>query len=140
MAVWALAPALAGTALASAALAATPLANESVATFEGQLNRHQVRVVSLQTNAHTLHVALKDGRKMRVAFPSSEQRRLVGQVESRGVRVKVSKVKSPPAKTRYIVGGVAIVAIAAVVAGLLLFMRRRRLREEEEGPRASARA
>jgi ATP-dependent Zn protease len=135
-----LAAAVSVLALSPAALAAASAPSESLATFEGQLNGRQVSVVSLHTAAHTFHVTLANGRKAIVAFPASEQQRLVGEVKAKGVTVKVAKVKPPPHKLRYIVGGAAIVVIILAVASLLLFRRRRRLREEEEGPRGLAHA
>ncbi len=101
--------------------------------FEGQLRGHQVRSVTLHTKAHDFHTTLKDGRKVVVAFPSSQQQRLLGDVRAAGVAVKVPKVKAPSHKRRYIVIGGAIVVIVLAMAGLLLFLRRRRAHDEEYG-------
>lgn len=117
------------------ALAAASLTDESLAAFEGQISGHQVRAVSLVTSAHTFHVALKNGRKMRVAFPAAEQQRLVSEIKSAGITVKVAAVKPAAAKTRYIVGGV-VIALIVLAGGGWLLLRRKRMREEEEGPGA----
>ena len=88
--------------------------------FEGQLNGHRVRAVTLRTKAHTLHVTLEDGRVVKVVFPSSQQQQLVSEIGAKGITVKVAKVKSPSHKRRYIVGVVVIVVIVLAVVGLLL--------------------
>lgn len=124
---------------ATPTLAATPLAEESLAIFEGQLSGHRVSAVTLHTKAHTFHASLTDGRRVSIAFPPSQQQRLVKDVRARGIAVKVAKVQPPSHKRRYIVGGVVIVVIILAVAGLLLRARERRMREDEEGPRAPAR-
>jgi ATP-dependent Zn protease len=124
---------------ATTALAASPPPIESIVVFEGQLNGHQVSAVTLRTRAHTFHVTLTDGRKVRIAFPPSQQQRLLNDIETKGIAVKVAKAQPPPShKLRYIVGGIVIVAVVVAVVGLLLYMRRRRLREEEEWPGAPA--
>ncbi len=123
--------ALASTATA---LAATPLPQESLATFEGQLNGHQVTAVTLHTKAHTFHASLKDGSRISIAFPSSQQQRLEGDIRAQGIVVQVAKVQPPPShKLRYIIGAVVIVAIVLAAVGLLS-VRRRRMREDEHGP------
>jgi len=114
---------------AASASAATPAVKESLVIFEGQLNGHQVSAVTLRTKAHTFHVTLKDGRVVKVVFPSAEQQRLIQDLGAEGITVKVAKVSSPSHKRRYIVGGVVIVVIILAVVGLLL-RRRRRMREE----------
>jgi ATP-dependent Zn protease len=120
---------------AATAMATAPPASESLATFEGQLNGHQVSAVTLFTASHTFHVTLTDGHKVRIAFPVSQQQRLVSGIGARGITVKVAKAKSPPPhKLRYIVGGIVIVVIVLCIAGWLLLSRRRQTREEEWGP------
>jgi ATP-dependent Zn protease len=116
---------------ATTAQAETPPPKESLAIFESQLNGHQVSAVTLHTKAHTFHALLTDGRKVIIAFPSSQQQQLVSDIGAKGITVKVAKVQPPPShKRRYIVGGVMIVAIVLAAVGLLL-RRRRRMREEE---------
>ncbi len=124
--------------LATTALAATPPPSESLVIFEGQLNGHQVSSVTLHTKAHTFHASLTDGRRVIIAFPSSQQQQLVNDVRAKGITVKVAKVQPASHKRRYIVGGVVIVVIILAVVGVLLLTRRRRMREEEEGPGAPA--
>jgi ATP-dependent Zn protease len=136
VAVAVIALAVGALAFAPSALAAASLTNESLATFEGQLNGHRVMRVSLLSSSHALHVTLRNGRKMRVVFPASEQQRLVSEIRSEGVTVKISNAKPAHAKTRYILGGVAI-ALVLLGGGGWLLLRRRRMREEEQGPRAS---
>ena len=111
--------------------AATPLPQESLTIFEGQLNGHQVSAVTLHTKTHTFHASLTDGRRLSIAFPASQQQRLEGEIRAQGIAVQVAKAQSPPShKRRYIVGGAVIVAIVLGIA-IWLLMRRRRLREEE---------
>jgi ATP-dependent Zn protease len=123
-------------ALASATptLAATPLPQESLVIFEGQLNGHQVTAVTVHTKTHTFHISLKDGRRISIAFPASQQQRLEGDIRAQGIAVQVAKVQPPPShKLRYIVGAIVIVLIVLAIVGLL-YMRRRRTREDEQGP------
>ena len=122
-------------ATATPALAASQAAQEGVVVFEGQLNGHQVKAVVLHTRAHSFRVTLRNGRKVSVAFPASEQQRLLEEVEAHGVAVKVAKAQPPSHTRRYVAIGVAVVLVIALAAGAWLFMRRRRIREEEEGPR-----
>jgi ATP-dependent Zn protease len=121
---------------ATSALAAMPLPRESLVTFEGQLNRHQVSAVTLHTKVHTFHASLTDGHRVSIAFPSSQQQRLEGDIRARGIAVQVAKVQSPPShKRRYIVGAVVIVVVVLAIVGLLLLSaRRRRMHEDEQGP------
>ena len=115
------------------ALATMTPTNESIVVFEGQLDGHRVSSVMLHTKAHTFHASLKDGRKVSIAFPTSRQKQLEGDIRAQGIAVKVAKVQSPSHKLRYIVGGIAVVVIILVAVGLL-YARRRRIREDEEGP------
>ncbi len=119
---------------------ASKLEKESVSTFEGQLNGHQVHVVSLHSSASTFHIALVDGRKLVVSYSDSEKQRLLEEIKAKGITVKVAKTSAPSHKLRYIVGAIVIVVIVLVVVALL-YTRRRRLREEEGGgaPAAGAR-
>ncbi len=110
------------------ALAATSIPSESLVTFEGQLNGHQVSKVTLFTKAHSFRVTLVDGHIVRVAFPSAEQQRLINDARAKGITVKVATGEPPSHKRRYIAGGVVIVLI---VVGLLAYLRRRRTRNEE---------
>lgn len=119
---------------ATPTLAATPLPREGLVTFEGQLNGHQVTAVTVHTKAHTFHVSLKNGRRISIAFPASQQQRLEEDIRAQGIAVQVAKVQPPPShKLRYILGAVVLVAIVLAVAGLL-YVRRRRTREDEQGP------
>ena len=111
------------------ALAATSIPSESLVTFEGQLNGHQVSKVTLfAKNSHSFRVTLVDGHIVRVAFPSAEQQRLINNAKAKGITVKVATGEPPCHKRRYIAGGVVIVLIGV---GLLAYLRRRRTRNEE---------
>jgi hypothetical protein len=100
-----------------------------------------VSTVTLHTKVHTFHASLTDGRRVVVAFPSSQQQQLVSDIRAKGVTVNVAKVQSPSHKRRYIVGAVVIVVIVlAAVVGLVRSARRRSMREAEEGPRAPTRS
>jgi ATP-dependent Zn protease len=116
------------------AIAAEQTAQESVTVFEGQLHGHQVHAVTLHTKAHKLRVTLKDGSKVSVVFPASDQQRLLEDVRSRGITVKMTTAQPPSHTRRYLAIGVAVVLIIVLAAGAWLFMRRRRMRDEEYGP------
>lgn len=116
---------------AATALATTQPTNESIAVFEGQLNGHQVRTVTLHTKAHAFHALLTDGDRAIVAFPSSQQQRLVGEIRAGGVTVNVAETQSPSHKRRYIVGGLVVVVIVLAIVGMLALSRKHRTREEE---------
>jgi ATP-dependent Zn protease len=117
------------------AVAAEQTAQEGIVVLEGQLYGHQVRAVTLHTKAHKLRVTLKDGSKVSVVFPASEQQRLLEDVRGHGVTVKVTTAQPPSHTRRYVAIGVAAVALVALALGVWLYLRRRRMREEEYGPR-----
>jgi ATP-dependent Zn protease len=116
---------------AATAPAATQPANESITVFEGQLNGHQVRTVTLHTKAHTFHALLTDGDRTIVAFSPSQQQQLVDEIRAKGVTVNVTKAQASSHKRRYIVGGLVVVLIVLAVVGVLALSRKRRTREEE---------
>lgn len=117
-------------ALAGAAGAAK-LSQESMTTFQAQLNGGQVHAVVFHERVHKLHVSLSDGRKVVVVYAAAQQPQLLAQIKAKGVRVKFAKQKAAKKpvhhKLRYIVGGIAIAVIVVVVA-VLLVDRRRKLR------------
>lgn len=127
---------LAPVAVAAATAAATTApVKESVVAFEGQLNGRRVQAVVLHTEAHRLRVTLSDGRKVTVAFPASEQQRLLEDARAHGVTVKVAKVEPPSHKRRDIAIGVGIVIVVIAIAlGIWLLVRKRRMRAELYGP------
>ena len=110
---------------------------ESVATFEHQLDGAQILAVTLHTNTHAFHAALKDGGKVRVLFEPSQQQQLLNAVKAHGITVKVAKVQTPSHTRRDIVIiAVVVVVIVLILVAIWLLMRRRRMREEEFGPGA----
>ena len=112
----------------------TTVPQESLVVFEGQLNGHLVRGVTLHTKAHKLHIALTNGSKAVIVLPASEQQRVLADAKAHGVTVKVAKTHPASHKRRYlIIGGVVVVAIA-LAAVVWLLVRRRRAREEQYGP------
>lgn len=113
------------------ALAVTQPANESIAIFEGQLDGHQMRTVTLHTKAHAFHALLTNGDRVIVSFPSSQQQRLIDEIRTKGITVNVAKAQSSSHKRRYIVGGLVVVVIVLAVVGVLALSRKRRTREEE---------
>jgi ATP-dependent Zn protease len=115
--------------------ATTQPTNESIAVFEGQLDGHQVRTVTLHAKAHAFHASLTDGDRTIVAFSPSQQQRLVDEIRAKGVTVNVAKAQASSHKRRYIVGGLVVVVVVLAVVGVLALTRRRRMREEE-GPQA----
>jgi hypothetical protein len=126
-------------AMTATALGATPVhfEAESLSALEGQLNQHQVHVLSFHPAAGTghIHVSLNDGRHMTVLYTSEEQAHLIAVANADGARVVIAKAKPKAAAKpvhhtlRYIAGGIVVVVIIVVVA-VLLVDRRRKLGEE----------
>jgi hypothetical protein len=116
---------------ATTALATSQPANESITVFEGQVDGHEVRTVTLHTKAHDFHALLTDGDRVIVAFLPSQQQRLVEDIRTKGVTVNVAKAQSSSHKRRYIVGGLVVVVIVLAIVAVLALSRKRRMREEE---------
>jgi hypothetical protein len=114
---------------------------ESLPALEAQLHKHEVHAVTFHPTPAPghIHVSMNDGTHYTVVYAAGEQARLVTLASSNGARYTVATVKPKAAKSthhtlRYIVGGIAIVAIVVVVA-VLLVDRRRKL-NEGGGPEA----
>ncbi|HEY2536549.1 MAG TPA: hypothetical protein VGI24_06150 [Solirubrobacteraceae bacterium] len=108
---------------------------EGLPPLEVQLHKHEVHAVTFHPTPAPghIHVSMNDGRHYTVIYSASDQARLITLVSSNGARYTVATVKPKAAKSthhtlRYIVGGIAIVAIIVVV-GVLLVDRRRKLGE-----------
>jgi hypothetical protein len=108
---------------------------ESLPALEAQLHKHEVHAVTFHPTPAPghIHVSMNDGKHYTVVYTANEQARLVTLATANGARYTVATVKPKAAKSthhtlRYIVGGIAIVAIVVVVA-VLLVDRRRKLNE-----------
>jgi hypothetical protein len=129
---------LAGTVVAdgSAQAATVRYQRESLKAFEGQLSAGQIETAVFNKKAHSLHLLLRDGRHVRVSYPSHEEPQLAAKLEAKGISVQVEKTKKPAKavhhKLRYIAGGIVIVVIV-VVAAVLFIDRRRKLNEAGGG-------
>jgi len=118
---------------AGAAAAVVKYQRESAAAYEQQLAAGEIRAATFNHKVRSLHLVLKDGRRMLVKYASGEGPKLTNQLRAKGVPVTVlthkQAVKESGAtpvhhKLRYIVGGIAVGVIVVVVA-VLLFNRRR---------------
>ena len=108
---------------------------ESLPALEAQLHKHEVHAVTFHPTPAPghIHVSMNDGTHYTVVYATGEQAHLVALATANGARYTVATVKPKAAKSthhtlRYIVGGIAIVAIVVVVA-VLLVDRRRKLNE-----------
>jgi hypothetical protein len=114
---------------------------EGVAAYEVQLHKGEVHALTFHPGTPTghLHISMSNGTHFTVAYPSSEQAKLVARAEADHARVQIAAVsvkKTAPVKhkLRYIAGGILIVVIIVVLI-VLLIGRRRAL--AEEGPKPS---
>lgn len=104
---------------------------ESLQTYEGQLHHGQVHALTFHSGTPTghLHISLNNGGHLTVAYPSSDQARLVAQAQAANARVKIAaavtkKTAAVHHKLRYIAGGILIVVIIIVLVVLLIGRRR----------------
>lgn len=116
---------------------------ESLPALQAQLHKHEVHAVTFHPTPAPghIHVSMNDGRHFTVVYAAGEQAHLVALATAGGARYTVATVKPKAAKSthhtlRYIVGGIAIVAIV-VVAAVLLVDRRRKLGEGGGGAEAA---
>jgi hypothetical protein len=113
---------------------------EGVAAYEAQLHKGEVHALTFHPGTSTghLHISMNNGTHFTVAYPSSEQAKLVAQATADHARVLIATVqvkKTAPVKhkLRYIAGGILIVVIVVVLI-VLLIGRRRALAEGGERP------
>lgn len=106
--------------------------SESLPALEAQLHKHEVHAVTFHPTPAPghVHVSMNDGRHYTVVYATGEQAHIVALATEGGARYTVATVKPKAAKSthhtlRYIVGGIAIVAIVVVVAVLLVDRRRK---------------
>ena len=101
---------------------------ESRAAFESQLKAGQIKEAEFNKVAQHLHLLLRSGKHMLVAYPGHEEPKLQAMLLADGVPVTIeyTPVKATVHHTlRYIAGGALIVVVLALIA--LLVWRRRRL-------------
>jgi hypothetical protein len=142
----ALCVALGVTVLAVPAGAATVhFQKESVQAYEGELHHGEVHAVTFHPGTPTghLHISLNNGGHMTVAYPASQQGKLVAQARAANARVKIAtaqtkKTAAVKHKLRYIAGGVLIVVIVVVLVVLLIGRRRAVAGEGPKPPGESA--
>lgn len=112
---------------------------ESEATFKEQLASGQIATARINKRRRTVHIRLKDGRRVSVRYPAKQEARVRAELLAKGVPVKVlqkseavaeQKAKPHHHKLRYIVGGAVLVLI--VILGTLFYFWRRRKRERRE--------
>ncbi len=101
---------------------------ESMQAYEQQLAAGQIKSVSFRRKVLSMHLTLKDGRRVHVSYPPHGEVKLVAELKAKGVPARAVK-NTASHKRRYIAAGIAIVVVIAVVVALLV--RRRRRREEE---------
>ncbi|MHB8492493.1 MAG: hypothetical protein ACYDA6_09835 [Solirubrobacteraceae bacterium] len=102
---------------------------ESRSTFESQLRAHQIREAEFNKVAEHLHLLLRDGHHVYIAYPGHEQPALQHLILAAGVPVSIEVAASKAGAThhtlRYIVAAILVVALFVLAA--LLIARRRRL-------------
>jgi hypothetical protein len=130
IALFAVALALLPTSLVFAA-AAPKYVKESYATFQSQLGSGQVRAVTFNKKAHSLHITLITGALMLASYPPEQYKTISAQIKAKGVPVAIEHTKKAGTTTttthhklRYIAAGVLVVVIV-VIALVLGFNRRR---------------
>jgi hypothetical protein len=109
----------------------THFRHESVKEFEKQLIAGQVAAATFNKKAHTLHLALKDGKHMLVRYPSHEEPKLAAELRVKGPSAQTaenqrtaSKAKAADHTLRYIAGGIVAILVGILVAALLVKRRR----------------
>jgi len=136
--------ALAATTTTTASI--TPrFTKESYTTFQTQLADGQVRAVTFNKKAHSLHITTTDGKLLLASYPPEQYKTIHAQITAKGVPVTIEKVKKAGTTTtttthhklRYIAAGI-LVLVVIVIALVLGFNRRRP--PAEQGPDAPAAA
>ena len=121
---------------AGAAAAVPKYQQESAATYEQQLAAGEIRAATFNRKVRSLHLTLKDGRRMLLKYGPKEGGKLTTQLKAKGVPVTVlthsqAVKESGPTpvhhKLRYIAGGIVLAVI--VVVGAVLLINRRRQRQ-----------
>jgi hypothetical protein len=130
-------------AVSVASAAAVRFTHESFQDFQRQLSAGQVKAVTFNKKAHTVHVTLGDGRHVLASYPPREEPSLAAQIQAKGATVTVqkkNKAKAVHHKLRYIAAGVLLVLIVIVAAVLALNRRRPPAREPVPGAAGAASA
>jgi hypothetical protein len=117
-------------AFAAKSEASTHFTLESVQVYEKQLAGGQIMVARFNPKKHSIHLTLKDGRKVRVVYPPQQRGKYTAALKASGVTISASKAPSPSHKRRYIFGGIALVVLIVVVVGVVLVLRRKRANAE----------
>jgi hypothetical protein len=101
---------------------------EGFKAYEAQLAHAEIRAVTFNKKAHTMHVTLVNGRHALVKYPSHEEPTLAAALEAKGVAVTVKKHAKKTAAVhhtlRYIAGGILVLVILAILIVLLVGRRR----------------
>lgn len=114
------------------AAATTPtFTKESYTTFQSQLASGQVRAVTFNKKAHSLHITVTKGGPFLASYPPLQYKTISAQITAKGVPVTIEHVTkagtTKPAahhKLRYIAAGVLVVVV--IVIALVLGLNRRR--------------
>jgi hypothetical protein len=108
---------------------------ESMAQFEKQLAKGEIHAATFNKVPHSLHLSMNDHRHLLVVYPPTEYKKIVAQLQAKGVPEAVEKhaqaaAKPAKHKLRYIAGGILVLVILVVLI-VLLVGRRRELTEEQ---------
>jgi hypothetical protein len=124
-------------AASAAAITVFHFTPESMSQYQRQLAAGQIHAATFNKVAHTLHLSMNDHNHFIVTYPPLQYRKIVAELEGKGVPVAVEKYHKAAAKPvhhklRYIAGGIIIVVVVVVL--LVLLVGRRRSLLESEGP------
>jgi len=126
------------------AAAITPtFTKESYTTFQSQLASGQVRAVTFNKKAHSLHITVTKGGPFLASYPPLQYKAISAHLTAKGVPVTIEHVTktgtaAPAAhhKLRYIAAGVLVVVVIVIV--LVLGLNRRRPPADEAGDAPAA--
>jgi hypothetical protein len=120
--------------LAGAAEGTITYEHESQKAYEQQLASGQIQSAQFNKRVRSLHLTLKDGRRVLYKYPPKDQPTLAAQLAAKRVPTTVltpaqatKATKKAPVhhKLRYIAGGI-LIAVIVVVGAVLLIDRRRK--------------
>lgn len=120
---------------AGVSAAAEKFQDESLQAYEQQLAAGQIASATFNKRVRTMHLFLKDGKRVLVKYAAHGEPALAAQLQAKHVTVTIEskaqatkELKKPVHhKIRYIAGGIVIAVI--VVVGAVLLVNRRRQRD-----------
>ena len=135
------------SAVGLAATTTPKFTKESYTTFQTQLASGQVRAVTFNKKAHSLHITVTKGGPFLASYPPLQYKTISAQITAKGVPVTIEHVTktgtpAPAAhhKLRYIAAGVLVVVVIVIVLVLGLNRRRPPADEADDAPGEAAAA